>query len=85
MKQVLADATVLTAPNTERLFDLDTDAIAVAIAIMLHQEQEHNGKLILRPVAYDSKQLTLTQLNYGALYWKCTLNFVYSKKFIHTL
>ena len=45
---------------------LDTDASTVAIAGILHQEQEYNGKTILRPIVYGSKSLTKTQLNYGA-------------------
>ena len=47
MKQALADATDLAAPNEEERFVLDTDASAVAIAGILHQKQEHIGKTIL--------------------------------------
>ena len=66
VKQALADATALAAPNEEGRFVLDTDASAVAIAGILHQEQEYNGKTILRPIVYGSKSLTRTQMNYGA-------------------
>ena len=65
VKQALADATTLAAPNEQRRFVLDTDASTVAIAGILHQEQEYNGKTILRPIVYSSKSLTRTQLNYG--------------------
>ena len=45
---------------------LHTDASAVAIAGILHQDQEHNGKTVPRPIVYGSKPLTRTQLYYGA-------------------
>ena len=66
VKQALADATALAAPNDEGRFVLDTDASAVAIAGILHQEQEYQGKIILRPIVYGSKSLTRTQLNCGS-------------------
>ena len=71
VKQALSDATTLAAPNEQGRFVLDTDASTVAIAGILHQEQEYNGKTILRPIVYGSKSLTKTQLNYGAPSWKC--------------
>ena len=64
VKRALADVTALAAPNDEGRFVLDTDAIAVAIAGILHQEQEHNGKTVLRPIFYGSNSLTKSQLNY---------------------
>ena len=66
VKQALADATPLAAPSEEGRFVLDTDASAVAIAGILHQEQEHSGGSVLRPIVFGSKSLTRTQLNYGA-------------------
>ena len=66
VKQALANATALAAPNEKGQFVLDTNASAVAIAGTLHQEQEHDGKIILRPIVYGSKSLTKTQLSYGA-------------------
>ena len=66
VKRALADATTLAAPHEQGRFVLDTDGSTVAIAGILHQEQEHNGKTILRPIVYGSKSLTKTQLNYGA-------------------
>ena len=61
VKQALANATALAGPSEEGRFVLDTDASAVAIAGILHQEQEHNGKTILRPIIHGSKSLTETQ------------------------
>ena len=55
VKQALADATTLAAPNEQGRFVLDTDASTVAIAGILHQKQENNGKTILRPIVYGSK------------------------------
>ena len=66
VKQALANATVLAALDEKGRFVLDTDASAVVIAGILHQEQEHNGKIIMRPIVYGSKSLTKTQLNYGS-------------------
>ena len=45
---------------------LDTDASVNAISGILHQEQEWNGKTVLRPIAYGSKVLIDTELKYGA-------------------
>ena len=45
---------------------LDTDASVVAISGILHQEQEWNGKTVLRPIAYGSKVLIDTEMKYGA-------------------
>ena len=50
VKKSLLEATALAAPNAEGRFVLDTDASAVPIAGILHQEQQHNGKTILRPI-----------------------------------
>ena len=45
---------------------LDKDASVVVISGILHQEQEWNGRTVLRPIAYGSKVLSDTELNYGA-------------------
>ena len=58
VKQALADATALAAPNDNGRFVLDTDASAVAIAGILHQEQKHNGKTILSPSYRSREQVT---------------------------
>ena len=62
MKQALVDDTALAAPNEGGRSVLDTDASAVAKAGILHQEQEYDGKTILRPIVYGSESLTQTQL-----------------------
>ena len=53
VKQAVVEATALAAPNDEGR----TDVTAVAIDGILHQEQEHNGKTIPRPIVYGSKSL----------------------------
>ena len=81
VKQALADATALAAPNEEGRFVLDTDASAVAIAGILHQEQQYNGKTILRPIVYGSKSLTRTQMNYDAPKLEMYAVFYFIEKF----
>ena len=81
VKQALADATALAAPNEEGHFVLDTDASVVAIAGILHQEQQYNGKTILRPIVYGSKSLTRTQMNYGAPKLEMYAVFYFIEKF----
>ena len=82
VKQALADATTLAAPNDQGRFVLDTDASTVAIAGILHQEQEYNGKTILRPpIIYGSKSLTKPQLNYGAPKLEMYAVFYFVEKF----
>ena len=44
------------------MYVLDTDASVVAISGILHQEQEWNGKTVLRPIAYGSKVLSDTEM-----------------------
>ena len=49
------------------MYVLDTDASVVAISGVIHQEQEWNGKTVLRPIAYGSKVLSDTaEMKYGA-------------------
>ena len=43
-----------------------SDATVVAISGILHQEQEWNGRTVLRPIAYTSKVLSDTEMKYGA-------------------
>ena len=81
VKQALADATTLAAPNEQGRFVLDTDASTVAIAGILHPEQEHNGKTILRPIVHGSKSQTRTQLNYGAPKLEMYAVFYFVEKF----
>ena len=43
----------------------DTDTSVVAISGILHQEQEWNGRIVLRPIAYGIKVLSDTEIKYG--------------------
>ena len=53
-------------PTEKGMYVLDTDASVVAISGILHQEEEWNGKTVLRPTAYGSKVLSDTEMKYGA-------------------
>ena len=81
VQQALVNATTLAAPNEEGRLVLETDASAVAIDGILHQEQEHNGKTILRPIVYRSNSLTKSQLNYGAQKLEMYAVFNFFEKF----
>ena len=48
------------------LYVFDTDASVVAISGILHQEQEWNERIVLRPIAYDSKVLSDSEMKNGA-------------------
>ena len=62
IKKELCEAPVLGMPTEKGLYVLDTDASVVAISGILHQEQEWNGKTVLRPTAYGSKVLSDTEV-----------------------
>ena len=66
MKRELCGTPVLGMPTEKRMYKLDTDASVVAISGILHQEQEWNGKTVLRPIAYGSKDLSDKEMKYGA-------------------
>ena len=66
IKCELCEAPVLGMPTEKRMFVLNTDASVVAISGILHQEQEWNGRMVLRPIAYGSKVLSDTEMKYGA-------------------
>ena len=53
-------------PTEKDRYVLDTDASVVAISEILHQEQEWNGRTVLRPIAYGSKVLCDTEMKNGA-------------------
>ena len=53
-------------PTEKGLYVLDTDASVVSISGILHQEQEWNGRAVLRPITYGSKMLSDTEMKYGA-------------------
>ena len=66
IKRELCEASVLGMSPEKGMFVLDTDASVVAISGILHQEQEWNGRTVLRPIAYGSKVLSDTEMKYGA-------------------
>ena len=53
-------------PTEKGMYVLDTEAPVVAISGILHQEQESNGRTVLRLIAYGSKVLSDTEKKYGA-------------------
>ena len=66
IKKDLCEAPVLGMSTEKGMYVLDMDASVVAISGILHQEQEWNGKTVLRPIAYGSKVLSDTEMKYGA-------------------
>ena len=66
IKRELCEVLVLGVPTGKGMFVLDTDASVVAISGKLHQEQEWNGRTVLRPIACGSKVLSDTEIKYGA-------------------
>ena len=65
-KKELCEALLLGMPTEKGMYVLDMAASVVAISGILHQEQEWNGKTVLRPIAYGSKVLSDTEMKYGA-------------------
>ena len=66
LKRELCEAPVLGMPTEKGMYVLDTDASVVAISGILNQEQEWDGRTVLRPIAYGSKVLSDTEMKYGA-------------------
>ena len=66
IKKELCEAPVLGMPTEKGMYVLDTDASVVAISGILHQEQERNGRKVLRPISYGSNFLSDTEMKYGA-------------------
>ena len=66
IKRELCKAPVLGMLTEKGMYVLDTDASVVAISGILHQEQEWIGRTVLRPIAYGSKVLSDTEMNYDA-------------------
>ena len=60
MKREMCEAPGLGTSTEKGMYVLDTDASVVAISGILHQEQEWNGRTVLRPIAYGSKVLSDT-------------------------
>ena len=71
IKRELCEAPVLGMPTETDMYVLDTDASVVAIPGILHQEQEWNGRTVLRPIAYCSKVLSDAEMKYGEPNQKC--------------
>ena len=65
-KKEFCETPVLGMPTEKRMYVLDTDASVVAISGILNQEQEWNGKRVLRPIIHGSKVLSDTEMKYGA-------------------
>ena len=59
IKKELCEAPLLGMPTEKGMY-------VVAISGILHQEQEWNGRTVLRPIAYGSKLLSDTEMKYGA-------------------
>ena len=66
IKRELCESPVLGMPTEKGMYVLGTDASVVAISGILHQEQEWNGRTVLRPNAYGSKVLSDTEMKHGA-------------------
>ena len=66
IRRELCEAPVLGVPTKNGMYVLDTDASVIAISGILHEEQEWNGRTILRPIACGSKVLSDTEIKYGA-------------------
>ena len=62
----LCEVPVLGMPTGKGMYVLDTDASVIAISGILHQEQEWNGRTVLRPIAYGNKVLSDTEMKCGA-------------------
>ena len=65
-KERVVRGTGVRDANGERDVRVGYGASVVAISGILHQEQEWNGKTVLRPIAYGSKVLSDTEMKYGA-------------------
>ena len=60
IKRELCEAPWQGMPTEKGIYVHDTDASVVAISGILHQEQEWNGRTVLRPIAYGSRVLSDT-------------------------
>ena len=66
IRRELCEASVLGIPTDRGMYVRDTEASVVAISGILLQEQEWNGRTILRPIGYCSKVLSGLEMKYGA-------------------
>ena len=81
IKRDLCEAPVLGMPTEKCMYVLDTDASVVAISGILHQEQEWNGRTVLRPIAYGSKVLSDTEMEYSAPKAEMFAEFTFVEKY----
>ena len=65
IKRELCEAPVLGTPTERGTNVLDIYASVVAMSGILHQEQEWNGRTVLRPIAYGSKVLSDMEIKEG--------------------
>ena len=54
IKRELCETPMLGMHTEKSMYVLDSDASEAAISGILHQEQESNGRKVLRPIAYGS-------------------------------
>ena len=45
--------------------------LGVAVSSIMHQEQDWNGKMVLRPIAYGCKVLNDTEMENEHQEWRC--------------
>lgn len=68
LKQKLVSAPILSYPQKEGKFILDTDASLYGIGAVLSQIQIENGEEIEKVIAYASKTLSKSEQNYCTTY-----------------
>ena len=66
LKKEFCEAPVLGMPTVKGMYVLDTDESVVAMSGILHQEQDRNGKTVLRPIEFECKVLSDGEIKYGA-------------------
>ena len=81
IKRQLSEAPVLGMPTEKGMYLLDTDASVVATSEILHQEQEWNGRTVLRPITYGNKVLSDTEMKYGASKAEMFAVFTFMEKY----
>jgi hypothetical protein len=81
LKQKLTEPPVLSYPNSEGQFILQTDASGVAIAAILSQDQGNREA----PISYASKTLSSTQRNYCTTMRELLAVVTFVKQFKHYL
>ena len=81
IKRELCEAPVLGMPTEKGMYVHDTDASVVAISGKLHQEQEWNGRTVLRPIACSSKVLSDTEMKYGVAKAEMFAVFTFVEKY----